>query len=77
MINLNPKEQGILVKITEEKPDVLRHLATLGLVPGTTVEMEERELSRGTIMVKVMESNHALDHDIASIIWVKRSHFKR
>ncbi len=77
LMKLEPREKGIIVKVTEEKREVLRHLATLGLVPGTTVEMKERELSGGPIIVKVMESSHALDHDIASIIWVKRSHFKR
>ncbi|MFB0522965.1 MAG: DtxR family transcriptional regulator, partial [Candidatus Bathyarchaeia archaeon] len=77
LMKLEPREKGIIVKVSEEKPDVLRHLETLGLVPGTTVEMKERELFRGPIIVKVMESSHALDHDIASIIWVKKSHFKR
>ena len=77
LMKLEPREKGIIVNVTEEKREVLRHLATLGLVPGTTVEMKEREPSGGPITVKVMESSHALDHDIASIIWVKRSHFKK
>ncbi|MDH5702029.1 MAG: metal-dependent transcriptional regulator [Candidatus Bathyarchaeota archaeon] len=77
LMKLQPCEKGIIVKVTEEKPEVLRHLATLSLVPGATVEMKGRELSRGPIIVKVMESSHALDHDIASIIWVKKSNFKR
>ena len=68
----NIKRSSKIVKVTEEKREVLRQIATLGLVPGATVEMEEREPSRGPVIVKVMESSHALDHDIASIIWVKK-----
>jgi len=73
LTNLNPKERGIVVKITEEKPDVLRRLANLGLALGTTVEVEEKKLFRGPIAVKVMESRHILDYDTASIVWVKKS----
>jgi len=77
LTNLNPKERGIVVKITEEKPDMLRHLATLGLALGTTVEVEEKKFFRGSITIKVMEMRHILDYNMASIVWVKRSHFKR
>jgi len=72
LMKLEPREKGIIVKVTEENREVLQHLATLGLVPGTTIEMKERELLRGPIIIKVMESSHTLDRDIASIIWVKR-----
>jgi len=77
LIELEPHEKGIIVKVTEEKREALRHLANLGLVPGTTVEIKEKEVSRGPIIVRVKESSLALDHDVASIIWVKKSHFKR
>lgn len=77
LVELEPNEKGIIIKVAEEKHEVLRHLAKLGLVPGTIVEIKEKELSRGPIIVRVMESSFALDHDVASIIWVKKSHFKR
>jgi len=77
LIELEPHEKGIVVKVAEEKREVLRYLATLGLVPGTTVEMKEKNPSNGLIVVRAKESSLALNHDVASIIWVKKSHFER
>lgn len=69
---LNPKERGTIVKITEEKPEVLRYLATLGLIPGTCVEVEEKAPFNGPIIVKVMGASYALGQEIASLIRVKK-----
>ncbi len=77
LTKLEPREKGVIVKISEENREVLYRLAALGLVPGTTVEIKEKELPRGSIIVKVIESHHVLDHEIASIIWVKKPHLKR
>jgi len=52
---------------------MLQYLATLGLVPGASVEIEERAPFNGPIMVKVMGASYALGRNIASVIWVKRS----
>ncbi len=71
LVKLESRERGIIVKVTEEKPEVLTHLATLGLIPGSTVEMKEMESSGRSITVDVMGSSHSLDYGIASTIWVK------
>ena len=72
LTNLDLKESGTIVKITEEKPDVLRYLATLGLMPGASVKVEEKIPFNGPIVLKVKGASRALGRNVASIIKVKR-----
>jgi len=73
LTNLNPRERGVIVKITDERQDMLQYLATLGLVPGASVSIEEKAPFNGPIMVKVMGASYALGRNVASVIWVKKS----
>jgi DtxR family Mn-dependent transcriptional regulator len=73
LTSLNLGESGIITKITEEKQDLLQYLATLGLVPGASVEIEEKAPFNGPIIVKAMGASYALGRNIASVIWVKKS----
>lgn len=71
LVKLSPKKCGIIVKIIEEKAEVLQHLAKLGLTPGVHVEVEKKAVSGGPISIKVREVSHTLDYDVASIINVR------
>ncbi len=73
LANLSLGEEGIIVKVTNEKPELLQYLTTLGLVPGSKVQIEEKAPFNGPIMVKVMGASYALGRNVASIIWVKSS----
>jgi DtxR family Mn-dependent transcriptional regulator len=70
---LNEREQGIIVKITEEKADLLRYLDTMGLVPGASLEIVGKAPFSGPITIKVGRTNRALSREVASIIKVKRT----
>jgi len=70
---LNKQEQCTVVKITEEKADLLRYLDTIGLVPGASLEVVGKAPFNGPITVKVGRTNHALSREVASIIKVKRT----
>jgi len=70
---LNEREQGVIVKITEEKTDLLQYLDTMGLVPGASIEVVEKAPFNGPITLKVGATNRALSRVIASIIQVKRT----
>lgn len=74
LANLTHGEKGTIVKITDEKPDLLQYLATLGLVPGANVQIEEKAPFNGPIMVRVMGASYALGRNVASVIWVKKNH---
>lgn len=73
LADLSLGEEGIIVKVTNEKPELLQYLATLGLVPGSKVQIEEKAPFNGPIMVKVMGASYALGRNVASVIWVKKN----
>ena len=66
------KERGTIVKITEEKLEVLRYLAALDLKPGASVKFEKKIPFNGSIVLKVQGANCVLGYNVASIIKVKR-----
>jgi DtxR family Mn-dependent transcriptional regulator len=72
LANLKQGEGGIITKITDERRDMLQYLATLGLVPGATILIEEKAPFNGPIMIKIMGTSYALGKNVASVIWVKR-----
>ena len=73
LIELGTGEQSTIVKITEERTDLLHYLNKLGLVPGASIEILEKAPLNGPITVKVGSTGHALSRAIASIIQVKRT----
>jgi DtxR family Mn-dependent transcriptional regulator len=70
---LNEQEQGTIVKITEEKSDMLHYLNTLGLVPGASIQVVEKAPFDGPVTLKVDGNSHALSRTMASIIRVKKT----
>ena len=70
---LNEREQGTIVKIAEEKADLLRYLGIMGLVPGASLEVVGKAPFNGPIVIKVGRTNRALSCEVASIIKVKRT----
>lgn len=71
--SLRPAQEGVLEKIVGEKTDLLRYLASLGLVPGVSVRVEEKAPFNGPIIVNVRGSRYALGQQVASLIRVRRS----
>ena len=67
----NLQDKGIIVKITDENPDLLQYLDRLGLRPETPLEVVEKAPFSGPITVRVKEKDYALSREIASIIRVK------
>jgi len=73
LTELDEKERGIIVKITEEKSEWLRYLDTLGLVPGIEIEILEKAPFNGPITLRIDATNRALSRKLASIIQVKQT----
>jgi DtxR family Mn-dependent transcriptional regulator len=73
LTELDEKERGTVAKITEEKPDFLRYLDTIGLTPGAPIEVLEKAPFDGPITLKMGAVSHALSYAMASIIQVKRT----
>lgn len=72
LVALNEREGGTVMKITEEKADLLRYLDSLGLVPGASINVIEKAPFDGPITIKVGEAKRALSRSMASVILVKR-----
>ena len=71
--SLRPAQEGVFERIVGEKTDLLRYLASLGLVPGVSVRVEEKAPFNGPIIVNVRGSRYALGQQVASLIRVRRS----
>ena len=70
---LKPGTSGIISRIEKEEPELLKYLATLGLLPQTKVEVEEVAPFGGPILVRVGSSRYALGRKVAAKILVKET----
>jgi DtxR family Mn-dependent transcriptional regulator len=73
LTELDPQATGIIVKIIEEKPKFLRELARLKLVPGTQLKVVKNAGKAEDIEIRVADENCTIDHDLASIIYIKQT----
>ncbi|HUK51571.1 MAG TPA: metal-dependent transcriptional regulator [Terriglobales bacterium] len=70
--DFQPKDKAVLVRITEERSDMLRYLASLGLMPGAVLEIQEKAPFDGPMIVKVMGASYALGRNVASVVEARR-----
>jgi DtxR family Mn-dependent transcriptional regulator len=68
----NVREKGLIVKITDENPDLLQYLSTLGIKPETYLKVVEKAPFEGPITVRVDGKDHALSSEIAASIKVRK-----
>jgi len=73
LTKLNAGEKGIIIKVTDERQDILQYLGKLGLKPGASLEVQEKAPFDGPLMIRVGDAKFALGHNVASVIWVKRT----
>lgn len=69
---LDKQEQGTIVKITDENPDLLHYLNSIGIAPRVQIKVVEKAPFNGPITLKVGGATHALSREVALIIKVKR-----
>src|SRR3989338_179528 len=70
---LKPGTSGIISRIEKEEPELLKYLASLGLLPQTKVEVEEGAPFGGPVLVRVGSSRYALGRKVAAKILVKET----
>lgn len=73
LTNLQPKEKGVLIKVTDEEQEILDYLNTIGLLPEALLEVVEKAPFNGPITVKIDGARQALSFEIASTIYVKKT----
>ena len=67
---LQPGDDAVIGCITEEKADLLRYLASLGLLPDTPVTVESVAPFNGPLLVRVGGSQYALGREVTDKIMV-------
>jgi len=61
---------GIVCEVSDEDPDMLRHLSKIGLVPGTKVSVSEVLTIDGTIMIRCGKRKHGISPKVATAVWI-------
>lgn len=70
---LSTGQAGTLVSINAERSDLLRHLESLGLIPGARVRVEGKDPFTGAIIVNKRGARYPLGKQLASSIQVRRT----
>ena len=68
---LEPGDEAVISCIAEEKSDLLRYLASLGLLPDTPVLVESVAPFNGPLLVRVGGSQYALGREVTDKIMVR------
>jgi DtxR family transcriptional regulator, Mn-dependent transcriptional regulator len=68
---LEPGDAAVIGCITEEKSDLLRYLASLGLLPDTPVAVESVAPFNGPLLIRVGGSQYALGREVTDKIMVR------
>ena len=68
---LDAGDAGTISCVTEEKTDLLRYLASLGLLPDTEVAVESVAPFGGPVLVRVAGAQYALGREVAGKIMVR------
>jgi DtxR family Mn-dependent transcriptional regulator len=71
LVDLNDKNIGFIVKITEEKSDTLKKLTKLNLKPGQFLKVEKKD-KKDSITVRLENNKIKIGNDLASIIFVRK-----
>ena len=69
---LDEGEKSVVLKIVDERQDLLEYLMRINLVPGAHVEIDEKAPFDGPISVKIDGQRHPISRKIASLIYVKK-----
>ncbi|MGH2879069.1 MAG: metal-dependent transcriptional regulator [Solirubrobacteraceae bacterium] len=62
--SLRPGEQGAFVRVSDADPEMLRYLASRGIMPGGHIEVIERQPFGGPLLVRVDGAEHTLGGEL-------------
>jgi DtxR family Mn-dependent transcriptional regulator len=73
LFDLNSGEGGVIVKIADEKPNILKALDNLGLIPKSYVKVEGKESFTGPLDIHINGKRHLVERKLAAHVYVKPS----
>jgi len=71
--SLSSGDVGVVVKITEEGEDLLKHLSAMGIVPEASIVVNEKVAFDGSMNIIVGGTKRMVSREVASVIWVKKT----
>lgn len=71
--SLRPSQIAKILRVVSQDPKLLRHLESLGLTPGTQVEVTEYSTFDNNLTVKVGKNSNVLGLNITTKIFVEKS----
>ncbi len=71
LAELEPGDRGVLVRVSDSQPEMLRYLADRGLAPGTELQLIRREPFGGPLTVLVGDDELALGGQLAQVMSVE------
>ncbi|MGB9741111.1 MAG: metal-dependent transcriptional regulator [Candidatus Bathyarchaeia archaeon] len=72
LINLDVGAQGVVMKIVEERRDILQYLSRLGVFPEVPIKILEKNSIDDSVTLMIGETCHVLSRRIASVVYVKQ-----
>ncbi|MDG6222260.1 MAG: metal-dependent transcriptional regulator [Candidatus Bathyarchaeota archaeon] len=72
LTDLRTNTRGVIVKITEEKPEILKELARLNLTPEEEVKIVNKMDENGLLEIWVRNQSCSIEQSLASIIFVEK-----
>ena len=72
LADLVPGQSGIVARVSDREPDLLCHLADLGLFPGTTFTVTAVAPLDGPRTIQLGESSHTLGRAVAQQIMISQ-----
>ncbi|MEM3476217.1 MAG: metal-dependent transcriptional regulator [Candidatus Bathyarchaeia archaeon] len=72
LTKLKPQEKFTIIKITEEKSELLKYLKKHNLTPGSAAEVVSLHPLNDSILINVNDESCCLTQQAASRIWVKK-----
>jgi DtxR family Mn-dependent transcriptional regulator len=64
-------QRSVISYVSDEQPDLLRYLSSLGLLPQTAVAVEDVAPFGGPLLVRVGRARYALGREVAGKIFVR------
>jgi len=72
LIDLQPQERALVVKIVDENRDLLQRLRSLGIVVGAYVKVEKKARFDRSLVVTLKDAKCRITRGMASAIWVRK-----
>jgi DtxR family transcriptional regulator, Mn-dependent transcriptional regulator len=70
VISLEPGETALVARVPDDDADLLRYLHSLGLVPGSTIEVVAQAPFGGPVTFRTDEGEHAISRELAESVGI-------